>query len=251
MKARITLQNKIIKADLHRPIDISMPLDDLPARTKAWYVSPMKQEPVRSGVFVGSVAEGGCVNFKNISFNPHGNGTHTECVGHITPECHSVNDALKSYFYLAQLISVFPEKNASGDAVISKDLVQEFFIRDEGIEALIVRTLPNDAIKLYTDYSGTDPVYFEADALAYLAEQGVKHLLTDLPSVDKEEDGGQLAGHHAFWQYPENTRWDATITELIYVPNDVEDALYLLNLQTAPFVCDAAPSRPVLFEIRF
>jgi hypothetical protein len=42
----------------------------------------------------------------------------------------------------------------------------------------------------------------------------------------------------------------ATITELIYVPAEVNDGLYLLNLQVAPFVADAAPSRPVLYPLR-
>jgi hypothetical protein len=40
----------------------------------------------------------------------------------------------------------------------------------------------------------------------------------------------------------------STITELIYVPNAVEDGRYLLNLQIAPFAADASPSRPLLFK---
>ena len=45
-----------------------------------------------------------------------------------------------------------------------------------------------------------------------------------------------------------NTRIKNTITELIYVPNDVEDGEYLLNIQIAPFESDCAPSRPVLLR---
>ncbi|MGH7784095.1 MAG: cyclase family protein, partial [Candidatus Binatia bacterium] len=47
------------------------------------------------------------------------------------------------------------------------------------------------------------------------------------------------------------TRTDCTITELIYVPNEVEDGECLLNLQIAPFAADASPSRPVLFKLDF
>ena len=46
----------------------------------------MEYTPVVAGDFVGSTASGGPVNFFNIRVNPHGNGTHTECVGHIARE---------------------------------------------------------------------------------------------------------------------------------------------------------------------
>jgi hypothetical protein len=42
---------------------------------------------------------------------------------------------------------------------------------------------------------------------------------------------------------------DKTITELIFVPNEVKDGPYLLNLQTAAFENDATPSRPVIYPI--
>jgi len=41
---------------------------------------------------------------------------------------------------------------------------------------------------------------------------------------------------------------NSTITELIYVPNEIDDGPYLLNLQIAPFTSDASPSRPLLFS---
>ena len=75
----------------------------------------------------------------------------------------------------------------------------------------------------------------------------MKHLLIDLPSVDKEKDEGKLLAHKAFWNYPEKPRYQATITEFIYVPNQVKDGSYLLNLQIASFHNDAAPSKPVLY----
>ena len=54
----------------------------------------------------------------------------------------------------------------------------------------------------------------------------IKHLLIDLPSVDKEKDDGLLLAHHAFWNTLGELRLDATITEFIYVPNYVEDGTY-------------------------
>ena len=117
------------------------------------------------------------------------------------------------------------------------------------IEALIIRTYPNSDEKKYTDYSATNPPFVEPSLLNELYLAGIKHILIDLPSVDKEEDGGALAAHHAFWNYPADPRLDATITELVYIPESIQDGLYFLNLQVAPFVNDAAPSRPVLYPL--
>jgi arylformamidase len=68
-------------------------------------------------------------------------------------------------------------------------------------------------------------------------------------------DDGKLLNHRVFWnvnpgsfEVNKNSRINSTITELIYVPNEVPDGEYLLNLQIAPFNSDAAPSRPVLFR---
>jgi hypothetical protein len=82
-----------------------------------------------------------------------------------------------------------------------------------------------------------------------MAERGILHLLIDLPSVDREEDGGKLAAHKAFWQYPARPRMDATITELIFVNNMITDGLYLLNLQICSLSLDASPSKPVIYAL--
>ena len=71
-----------------------------------------------------------------------------------------------------------------------------------------------------------------------------------MPSVDRENDNGALAFHHAFWQVPQNPQFHKTITELVYVPDSLPDGDYILNLQTAPFENDASPSRPLLFAVQ-
>ena len=89
----------------------------------------------------------------------------------------------------------------------------------------------------------------EPQAAQWLADCGVQHLLIDLPSIDREEDEGKLLAHHAFWNYPSQPRKEATISEMIYVDDSIPDGLYLLNLQVAAFRNDAAPSRPVLYQL--
>lgn len=116
-------------------------------------------------------------------------------------------------------------------------------------ESLVLRTLPNPESKRHMDHSGTNPPFLEAKAAVWLNVQGVCHLLLDLPSVDREEDGGALQAHKAFWGLPDQPRPEATITELIYVPEAVADGKYMLNLQMAALENDASPSRPILFPI--
>lgn len=248
MKASIELNNKTYKVDFSKPLDISIGLRGDSKNPVAWYLESPKINPVKDGDFIGKVTEGGSVNFNNIQFNPHAHGTHTECVGHISREFYSINQRLKTFFFFSKLISLEPEI-ADEDHVISEVILKERF-QSKNTEALIIRTLPNFREKQTRKYSHTNWPYLSEDAAIYLRNCGVKHLLIDLPSVDKEKDGGKLLAHKAFWNYPKNTRFEATITELIYVPNSILDGDYLLNLQFASFENDASPSKPVLYKIQ-
>ncbi len=236
--------------DLSKPIDISIPIIDNERNLSAWYVSPPVFEPVKTENYTGSVKEGGPVNFRNIFFNPHGHGTHTECLGHITENVYSINKVLKTFHFKAQLISVSPKEVENKEGVIDEVIFPEDLGEiSNSVEALIVRTLPNDESKKFKQYSSTNPPYFDVSCVEILLEKGIKHLLIDLPSVDREEDNGKLLFHHAFWEVPRQPNFERTITELIYVENNIPDGEYILNLQTAPFENDASPSKPVLYQI--
>ena len=113
----------------------------------------------------------------------------------------------------------------------------------------LFKILPNTSDKIALNYAETNPPYLSLEMISLLNKFNVKHLLLDLPSVDKEQDEGKLAFHHAFWEVPEVNRLDRTITELIYVEDQIKDGLYILELQIAPFENDASPSRPVLYQI--
>lgn len=246
MIANITHKEKTFKVDLTQPIDISLPLKDGNDNPNAWYVPDVKMEAVVMGDWVGEVKKGGSVNFFNIFFNPHGHGTHTECVGHISKEKESINECVKTYFFTTQLISIEPTQQ-DGDLIITRAQIEQ--VIEPQTESIIIRTLPNGKDKKNKAYSNTNPPYLEKEAADLLREFDIKHLLIDLPSVDKEQDAGALAAHHAFWNYPNNTRMDCSITELIYVPSSITDGHYLLNLSFAPFHNDASPSRPTLYAL--
>lgn len=246
MVSKITHKGKSYHVDLNKPIDISIPLRAGEENVNAWYSAPVKMEPVRMGDWVGDVKQGGSVNFRNVFFNPHGNGTHTECVGHISKEDYSINQCLKTFFFIAELITILPEETNEGDFVITKRHIENC-LGEKRPEAIVIRTLDNSRSKINKHYSNTNPPYLSHEAAELINNWGIDHLLIDLPSVDKEVDGGQLLSHHAFWQYPHNTKLQRTITEMIYVPNTIYDGTYLLNLQIASFENDATPSKPVLY----
>jgi len=247
MIASIKYNSKKYQINLKQPIDVSIPLRGARDNVNAWYVGKPKITPVRVGDWVGKVKKGASVNFNRIRFNPHAHGTHTECVGHITRKKYSINKNLKQFFFLAELITVAPEKYDE-DFVISKKQLR-FALRNKKCEAIIIRTIPNTKEKLSKHYSNTNPPYLLEETAIYLREKGVKHLLIDLPSVDKEKDEGKLLAHNAFWNTSDNIRLDATITEFIFVPNTVIDGTYFLNIQIAPFENDASPSKPILYKL--
>lgn len=247
MKTIIEYRNKTFKIDLSKPIDISMPLKATKKNVTAWYVDPPKFSPVMENGFVGDVNLGGAVNFRNIFFNPHGHGTHTECVGHISKEPYTINQCLKTFTFYAKLVTLTPY-NVDGDSVIMLEQVQNIW-KNNDADAIIIRTLPNGDAKLEKQYSDTNPTYVHYKAMQYLVDNGVKHFLIDTPSVDREQDDGKLIAHHIFWDYPNNAQLEKTITELIYVPNEVKDDFYILQFQIASFENDASPSKPTLYKI--
>ena len=246
MKATLQIRNELVSIDLSQPLDISIPLQANDKNPLAWYLDQPTIEAVREEDWIGSVEQGAAVNFNTINFNPHAHGTHTECVGHITKEFYSVNKSLKQFFFRAEVITVAPENEGEDEIISAKQLMTTLGIKKP--EAVIIRTLPNTPAKKTRKYSGTNWPYLEEQAVVFLREIGVDHLLIDTPSVDKEKDGGALLAHKAFWNYPKRIRLQATITEFIYVPNSIKDGSYVLNLQTAPFENDASPSRPVLYK---
>lgn len=247
MKAVVEYNSRKIEVNISNPIDISIPIDIAKKNVNAWYVEDPKIFPENIEGENISVSEGAVVNFNNIHFNPHAHITHTECVGHITNEVHSVNKNLKYFIFLAELVTVVPESDGEDFFISEKQL--KTALRNKKRDAIVIRTLPNLEDKKSMQYSNTNPPYLLEEAAIYLREKGIKHLLIDLPSVDKEKDDGKLLAHNAFWNTAGKVRMNATITEFIYVPNDVKDGEYLLNLMIAPFENDATPSKPVLYAI--
>ncbi|MCS6967935.1 MAG: cyclase family protein [Cytophagales bacterium] len=231
------------------PIDISLPLVPNGKNVNCYNAEEPTAETIRLGNFIGSVAEGGSCNYQRLHLTPHGNGTHTECYGHISDDGATIHQCLRKFLFMARLVSIAPLPQSNGDCCIMPEQLAPV-IEKNPPEALLVRTLPNPEEKKTRRYSGTNPPYFHPECGKQLAAAKVEHLLCDLPSVDKEQDGGKLLMHRYFWQYPHATRSHCTITELIYVPDCIPDGEYLLQLNIMSLMLDASPSKPVLYALK-
>ncbi len=263
------INNRVYKFDAENPLDISIPLNFSGAQPNAFGVERATATACETGDFIGDTRRGGSCNFEQIKFIPHCNGTHTESIGHITDGRISVHECLKDAFIPAVLISAESINAAASDETYAVDLDEtDAFITRKSIEkalqnfenssfeGLIIRTLPNDASKKTRAYTVNPPPFLSTEAMKYIAARGVKHLLVDMPSIDRAFDEGKLSNHRIFWnvepgnrQLNETSLSYNTITEMIYVANEIEDGAYLLNLQIAAFLADASPSRPLLFRI--
>ena len=267
----IESDNRVFSVNTDEPLDISIPLNFAGPQPNAFGVAAARSEPCTAGEIIGDTRRGGSCNFEQLTLIPHCNGTHTECVGHITHERVGVNQCLMETLIPAIVITVEPEavsatsesyslSPAADDLIITARAIREALaaLTEESIvdtPALIIRTIPNDIDKISRSYAEEIPAYFSSDALGFIVSLNTRHLLTDLPSIDRMFDEGRLSNHRMFWdvdlgsfELGPNSRINNTITELIYVPETVEDGEYLLNLQIAPFYSDASPSRPMLFR---
>lgn len=250
--------------------DLSIPLFFNGVQPNSYNVDIATSKAYEVDGFVGDTRKGGGCNFEVISLIPHCNGTHTECIGHITLERYSIHQQLKDILVPATLISVCPEESrdtrdhyappfsSEGDLVITRkvlvDALQKASINF--LEALIIRTQPNDDSKKSRRYMDQQPPFFTLEAMEFLGSLGIRHLLVDLPSLDRTFDEGALSAHHIFWNMDKESHipdkdayFRKTITEMIFVADEIKDGKYLLNLQIAPFVGDATPSRPIIFEL--
>src|SRR5215204_5712396 len=108
MEASLTIDGHTWRFDPEDPIDISIPLNFNGPQPNAYGVEPANSTPCAAGDLVGDTRQGGSCNFEQYTLIPHCNGTHTECVGHITRERISIRDCLRDIFVPAVLITIAP-----------------------------------------------------------------------------------------------------------------------------------------------
>lgn len=260
--ATLALGDESVQVDLSRGIDAGYGVRFGQNGVGAFSLPPARREPVTLGSFVGSVERGGSVNCEKLVLFPHGNGTHTECIGHLLHEATPVSSLLPVGLLPALVVSATPMPlSESGeryggthrgdDLVVTARQLQTSLPPKGALAgwALVIRTGISPR-----DHSGSNPPYFTDDAMQIIDDSGAQHLLTDLPSLDREDDGGGLAAHRIFWGVaaqgpaPLDHRAQRTVTELCRL-DELPAGRYLLSLQVAPLESDAAPSRPLFFPV--
>ncbi|MAZ97036.1 MAG: metal-dependent hydrolase [Flavobacteriales bacterium] len=247
MKTTVEFNGISYEIDLNKPYaDLSMAVTET---ARAWYIDAPKFSPVILGDWKGSIELGGNMNFFSIDFNPHAHCTHTETAGHISKTRHSINQYFKEPFTLALVL--YPEVTngkVSLDRFMKAWLEAKEYGGTNGIQSVILKTDCGDA-NLQRNYSHSNWPYLDAEIGNFLRNEGIDHIIIDQPSVDQEEDGGALACHRTFWGATPESSLNRTITELAHIPDYVQPGNYLLNLQVAPIENDAAPSRPLLYNL--
>ena len=269
---RFELAGRRLSADFARPLSIAIPLDFGGPQPSCFDAPPATARPFQAGSFVGDTRTGGSCNCELLTLAPHCNGTHTECVGHVTEERIAVTECLRGGIIFALLLSLQPVAAAAtredsepapaqDDLLVTAAALQAAAARHVGPEprALVIRTLHAGTDRPLQSYRGPAPAPFlSQQAAAWLVDRGIEHVVLDLPSADRADDGGRLAAHRIFFGLPAGSRRardarrpQASITELAWVPAEVPDGYYLLDLQIPAFLTDAAPSRPLLYPVQF
>ena len=150
-----------------------------------------------------------------------------------------------------------PEKNEDDMIITAESISKQLNVSDKNfLQGLIIRTLPNDSGKMSKRYSQDIPPFLSLEAMSYIRSLNIKHLLLDIPSVDRTFDEGKLSAHHIFWDVRKMSHEvdsgncsSRTITEMIFVPDSISDGKYFVSIQIPDFKSDAAPSRVILYEI--
>lgn len=242
---------RVYDVDMDKGIDLSIE-NNFSGNAPIFYGSEQpKAIPQRYGDFVGDLKTGGSCNVPVISCNIHCTGTHTECISHVLDSKVRIPDKCPKGLIPAHVITVQPENSnyiedlyhcdISDHLVISKRNIKQKILKS--YQALIIRTLPNDKSKLTRNYDEYPAPFFTNDAIDYICELGVKHLLVDIPSIDKPDDGGMLGNHRSFFKKGD------TISELLFIPDSLRDGFGFLQIQIPSWSLDSAPSRPIFFPI--
>ena len=269
--AHLQVDNQRVSVNLSNGIDLAIPMSFSGSDPSLYGTPNAEQRPFEADGIVGDTRLGGSCNVSIISFTPHCNGTHTECVGHITHERRHITDVLPTGLLPCTVVSVTPESillagESSTPTVISDETMG---ITATSLEnawaaslsdwntALVVRTLPNLERKRSNGYEASDIPFFTVEAVRLMRDRGVRHVLVDLPSLDRLHDNGEMAAHRTWWDMEPRSHEtpgaaDAlrTITELIFVPDDIKDGIGFISIQIPPFQSDAAPSRPIFYPLQ-
>jgi arylformamidase len=273
MQAELTFGGQKVRAALDRGVSLAIAVEFGGAGPRHFGAPAPASRPYSVGNFSGSVATGASVNCSALTLIPHCQMTHTESVAHLTRESGDAWRVVPRGLLPAVVVSVSPEPARETtestdpqpwgtDSLITRrrlraawPMARPSMSNFEPLAA-IIRTLPNEAAKRTRDYSDTVPPYLTREAVEWLVEKRIEHLVLDVPSVDRTHDEGRLVGHRIFFGLPPGStargdaaRSRATITELAFIPDEVHDGPCILSLAVPAIGGDAVPSQPIVYPL--
>jgi arylformamidase len=269
MLAKLSIAGQEIRVALDRGVSLAIAVEFGTLGPRHFGVPAPISEPFEIGTFKGSVAAGASVNCSTLTITPHCQMTHTESVAHLTREPGDAWRVVPRGLLPAVVVSVIPEEARESnestdpapwgtDKLITRRRLRAAWpmVRMAEPVACIVRTLPNETAKRARDYTDAVPPYFTREAISWLIEKRIEHLVVDVPSIDRTHDEGHLVGHRLFFGLPPGSvargdaaRSRATITELAYIPDEVIDGPCVLALAVPALGGDAVPSQPIVYPL--
>ncbi|MDH5404684.1 MAG: cyclase family protein [Candidatus Heimdallarchaeota archaeon] len=217
-----------------------------PKSSGAFYLPPFQISTFEvKNIFVGDILRGGSCNVTIHNYSPH-NLTHLETSLHIVdngiPVSAIPNKHLNGILYLIDLTKTYDQD----DECIKWDDISEQITNLHPSVTFIALKTYSSTLDQFHDFSGEDPLFldpFAAKMIHDLKNNKINGLILDLPSIDKETDGGKLLAHRNFLGLPregikstvEEFRF---IVELAYFEN-LQQGYYYLNI-TPPKIDDNA-----------
>ena len=269
MQAELSYGGQKVRAALDRGVSLAIAVEFGIPGPRHFGVGAPESRPFAVGSFSGSVATGASANCSTVTLTPHCQMTHTETVAHLTREAGDAWRVVPRGLLPAVVVSVVPEPASESsestdpqpyatDALITKRRLRAAWPMTRMVDpvAVIVRTLPNDATKRTRNYTDLVPPYLTREAVQWLVEKRIEHLVLDVPSLDRTHDEGRMVGHRLFFGLPPGStargdaaRSRATITELAFVPDEVHDGPCILSLAVPAIGGDAVPSQPIVYPL--
>ncbi len=268
MELRVAVGGAAWVVDDTRAEDWTVPVRFDADATEAFGLANLRRAPVAIG---GGrhllVQEGAGVNCADVTFNPHGSGTHTEGLGHVSQQWRTLESLALPPLLPATVVTVAPVRlGTTNDTYLGTCDVDDRVVPVGPLaravseltvtgfdQALVIRTQEDSEPR--RRWSETNPPYLTHEAMAFVAGLATRHLLVDVPSVDREDDGGEVLNHRRWWGFPPGSRDGdqathphRTLTELLHVPPHCPDGAWMLCLQPAALQLDAAPSRVQAFR---
>jgi arylformamidase len=280
MQAELNIGGQKVRVALDRGVSLAIAVDfsgggpvSQGTGPRHFGAPPPTSRPYSAGAFSGSVATGASCNCSTLTLIPHCQMTHTESVAHLTRESGDAWRVVPRGLLPAVVVSVIPEPaRESSESTDPQPWGTDTLITQRRLRAAwpmvrpplsnidpvaaIIRTLPNDASKRTRDYSEEVPPYLTREAVHWLVEKRIEHLVLDVPSVDRTHDEGHLVGHRIFFGLPPGSsargdaaRSRATVTELAFIPDEVHDGPCVLSLAVPAIGGDAVPSQPIVYPL--